>query len=216
MRRERRLIIALDVRTRAEALRIASETAGLCDAFKVNYPLVLPAGLGVVDELATHGPVLCDLKVADIPVTNQRIVEEVFRHEAAGVIVHGFPGEDSLRACVEAATGDVFVVAFMSHPGAAQFFAPASDALAHLTREAGASGIIVGATRPERIRELRDLVGDLLILSPGIGPQGGDPAEALRAGADHLIVGRRITQSPDPAQAARGVLEEIGAATEGL
>jgi orotidine-5'-phosphate decarboxylase len=209
MRKEKRLIIALDVLEAQRAVEIAEATASRCDAFKVNYPLVLSAGLGIVDTLGRFGDILCDFKVADIPATNRLIVEQAFNHGASGVIAHGFPGEDSLRACLEAAQGDVFVVTAMSHPGAERFVLPQARDLARLAVEVGATGIIAGATRPTVIRELRDLVGSLLILAPGVGAQGGSPVEALGHGADYVIVGRSITQSEDPARAADDVLGQI-------
>src|SRR3990172_5212341 len=170
MRRRSRLILALDVTEESKALRLAADTKDYVDAFKVNYPLVLARGLGIVDKLAKTGDVLCDFKVADIPNTNRLIVDQVFRHHAKGVIVHGFVGEDSVRACVDAARGgDVFVVAEMSHPGAERWNAPIADELARLAVTVGASGIIAPATRPERVQRLREIVGDKLILAPGVG-----------------------------------------------
>ncbi len=85
-----------------------------------------------------------------------------------------------------------------------------------MARDVGATGIVAGATRPELIRRLREVVGPLLILAPGIGPQGGDPRQALQHGADHLIVGRRITAARDPTKATNEVLEEIRHAGESL
>ncbi len=209
MKRDTRLIIALDVPEAERAVTIAKQTSSLCDAFKVNYPLVLSAGLKVVDRLATYGDVLCDFKVADIPEISRMIVQRTFEHSAAGVIVHGFPGEDALEACVDAAEGEVFVVALMSHPGAERFLMPVAEEVAAMAREKGAAGIVAGATRPPSIARLREIVGPLTILSPGIGPQGGDPQEAIRHGADYLIVGRRITGAVDPAKAAQQVLRDI-------
>lgn len=209
MRKEKRLIIALDVLEAERAVEIAEATASQCDAFKVNYPLVLATGLGIVDTLGRFGEVLCDFKVADIPATNRLIVEQVFDHGASGVIVHGFPGADSLRACVEVAQGEVFVVTAMSHPGAERFLLPQAQELARLAVEEKAAGIVVGATRPAMIRELRETIGSLRILAPGVGVQGGSPVEALRAGADYLIVGRTITQSENPSGAADQILSEI-------
>lgn len=212
MKRDTRLIVALDLREAGPAVALAKRLAPHCDAFKVNFPLVLGAGMEVVDLLADHGPVLCDFKVADIPYTNRLVVEEVFRHRATGVVVHGFPGEDSLRACLEAARGDVFVVAAMSHPGAVRFLLPRAEEVARMAVEEGAAGIVAGATRPELLGHLRKVVGDRLILSPGVGPQGGDPVEAIRQGADHLIVGRRIVTSEDPVKEACRLQRAIQAA----
>ena len=73
----------------------------------------------------------------------------------------------------------------------------------------GASGIIAPGTRTERIRELRKIVGNLLILTPGIGAQGGSASEAIKAGADFVIVGRAIYNASSPRNAAENIVEEI-------
>jgi len=212
MRPDTGLIAAIDVPDRARALQIAAAVRESVDAVKVNYPLILAAGMSAVKELAALRPVICDFKVADVPNTNRLITEQVFAAGASGLIVHGFPGEDSLKACLDASRGDIFVVAEMSHPGATRFNAAIADDLARLAVKSGAAGIIAPATRPERIKALRAIVGEKLILSPGAGAQGGSAAAAITAGADFVIVGRSIYEAPDPAQAARGIREEIGRA----
>ncbi len=119
-------------------------------------------------------------------------------------------GEDSVRAAVEAAPGkDVFVITEMSHPGGTQFTAPHAEEMARLAVRAGAAGIVAPATRPERVRTLRGIVGDRLILSPGVGAQGGKASDAIRAGADAVIVGRAIYEAADPASAATAIAREI-------
>ena len=213
MRRKTRLIVALDVPEESRALRLAADTRDYVDAVKVNYPLVLARGLGIVDKLAKISDVICDFKVADIPNTNRLIVEEVFRHHAKGIIVHGFVGDDAVKACVDAARGDVFVVAEMSHPGATQFNAAIADDLARLAVKVGAAGIVAPATRPERVRQLRAIVGDRIILSPGVGAQGGNPAEPIAAGADYIIVGRAIYDAANPRMEAEKITKEITRAT---
>ena len=70
-----------------------------------------------------------------------------------------------------------------------------------MAMETGADGIIAPATRPERVRALREKAGDLLIWSPGVGAQGGDPRE-IASIVNGIIVGRAITGAPDPAAQA--------------
>jgi len=201
------LVLSLDVTGRKEALRIAGACAPEIDAIKVGYPLALAAGLGIAGELAELGlPLIADFKVADIPNTNTLICEQVFAAGFSAVIAQGFPGPDSVAACVEAAHahgGECYVVAEMSHPGALTFFsAGVPERLCEIVAETGADGIIAPATRPERVRALRALIGKRKILSPGIGAQGGEPAEIAPL-VDGMIVGRSIYGAADPAAAAR-------------
>ncbi len=209
MKKRTRLILALDVTDRKEAIRVVSEVSESVDAVKIGYPAVLPLGMELVEEISRSADVICDFKVADIPNTNRLIVEEVFRRGASGVIVHGFVGADSVRACVDAAKGDVFVLTEMSHPGGKTFTQPVADEIARLAVSEGASGIIAPATRPERVRDLRKIVGPLLILCPGVGTQGGSASDTIAAGADYVIVGRSIYQADDPGPQAMRIVDEI-------
>lgn len=203
------MILALDVTSRDRAMSIVAATREHVDAVKVNWPLILAAGPEIITELSKVADVICDMKIADIPNTNRLIVEQAVARGASAVIAHGFAGEDSVKACVEAANGQVFVVTEMSHPGGRQFTAPVADRLAALAKDAGARGIVAPATRPERIAALRKIIGGLEIISPGVGVQGGKASDAVRAGADYVIVGRAIYEAPDPGAAAKAVADEV-------
>ena len=210
MREETRLIIALDETRRERALWVAGEVSEVVDAIKINWPLVLSTSSVIIEELSRFSDVLCEFKVADIPTTNRLIVEQAVERGASGVIVHGFTGSDSVRAAVEAAgDAEVFVVVEMSHPGGKEFTAEAAGRIARIAVESGATGVIAPATRPERIREIRAMVGDLKILAPGVGAQGGRASDAILMGADYVIVGRSIYQADDPRSVAEGIVEEI-------
>ena len=202
------LILALDVTEKRRALTIAHACAPHLDAIKVGYPLVLSCGLSIAQELAAEKlPLIADFKVADIPNTNQLICEQVFSAGFSAIICHGFAGMDSTKACVAAAHahgGACYVVAEMSHPGGNEFFSfGVAEQIASNAMIAGADGIIAPATRPDRVKVLRGIVGTKKILSPGIGAQGGD-ADAVASLVDGIIVGRSIYEAPDPAAAAKG------------
>ena len=119
------LLLALDVKGKSEAVRVANACTGEVDAIKIGYPLVLSTGLGIVKDLAKADiPIIADFKVADIPNTNSLICDEVFGAGCSGIITHAFCGHDSLAACVDSAHdhgGVCFVVCEMSHPGALEF-----------------------------------------------------------------------------------------------
>jgi len=211
MEKKNRIILALDVTSREEAMRVVSAVKDQVDAIKINWPLILAAGPDVIRDVSRIKDVICDLKIADIPNTNRLIVEQAMARGASAVIAHGFTGEDSVRACVDAAKGQVFVVTEMSHPGGKQFTAPVADKVAAIAKAVGARGIVAPATRPERISALRKIVGSLEIISPGVGAQGGKASDALKAGADYIIVGRAIYEARDPGAAAKLLAEEVRA-----
>ncbi|MCX6650094.1 MAG: orotidine-5'-phosphate decarboxylase [Methanomassiliicoccales archaeon] len=210
MRKGSRIILALDEVREERALWVADQVADLVDAIKINWPLVLSTSPETITRLSQKAPVICDFKVADIPNTASLIVSQAVKRGAEGVIVHGFTGSDSVKAAVQAADGrQIFVVTEMSHPGGAEFTAPAAESLARMAVECGASGIIAPATRPERVAALRKIVGDLLILSPGVGAQGGSASATISKGADYVIVGRSIYGAENPREAALQVAGEI-------
>ncbi|MFA4877309.1 MAG: orotidine-5'-phosphate decarboxylase [Methanoregula sp.] len=200
------LILALDATEKKRALAIAKACAPHVDAIKLGYPLILSSGLAIARDLEELDlPLIADFKVADIPNTNRLIAEQVFDAGFSSIICQGFTGRDSVQACVDVSAdygGACFVVAEMSHPGGAEFFhGGTAEKIARLAVECGADGIIAPATRPERIRELRKIVGSRKILSPGVGAQGGDAAAIVKV-VDGIIVGRAIYEAEDPAAAA--------------
>jgi orotidine-5'-phosphate decarboxylase len=200
------LILALDVTEKKKALALAHACASHIDAIKLGYPLVLSCGIAIAGEFeALDLPLIADFKVADIPNTDRLIAEQVFDAGFSSIICHGFTGKDAVQACVDVAAdygGACFVVAEMSHPGATAFFHDgAAEKIAGLAMECGADGIIAPATRPERVKVLRKIIGNRKILSPGVGAQGGDAA-AIAKIVDGIIVGRAIYDAEDPAAAA--------------
>jgi len=209
MKKKTRLILALDVTSRERALSLAWQLKDYFDAIKIGYPLILSAGLGIVKEISATLPVIADLKLADIPNTNQLICQAVLGAGAGGIIAQAFPGKDSLLACAKSAAehrADLFVVTEMSHPGAELFMTPLAERMARLAVEADAAGVVAPATRPERIKLIRSIIGERIIISPGIGAQGGSAGAAMQAGADYLIVGRSIYAAEDPVASAKKLL----------
>jgi len=203
------LVLALDVTDKRGAIAIARACAPYLDAIKIGYPLVLNAGLGIARDLGRLGlPLIADFKVADIPNTNHLIADQVFAAGFSALICHAFTGRDAVQACVDSAhnnRGECYVVAEMSHPGATEFFhGGIAERLAQVALVCGADGIIAPATRPERIKKMRAVVGKKKIYAPGVGVQGGD-LQAIAGIVDGIIVGRAIYESENPALAAEDV-----------
>lgn len=210
MKKDTRLVLALDETDGKRALEIADSVSGVVDAIKINWPLVLSAGPDMINKLSETGDVICDFKVADIPNTVRLIVENCVSRGASAVIVHAFTGEDSLLAAKEAAKdAEIFAVTEMSHPGGKTFTAKHGEEMAELGMKCDISGFIAPATRPDRIAAIRSVTGNKTILSPGVGAQGGSAASAIEAGADYVIVGRAIYESDDPRKSAESFANQI-------
>ncbi len=208
MERRTGVILALDVEDRERALEVVEAAAAHIDAVKVGYPLVLHTGLDIIDQLKRFGkPIIADFKVADIPPVSSAICRAAVEKGADYVIVQGFLGEDVIEACSKVAR--IFVVTEMSHPGATRFMAPAAEGMAEMAKK-HAFGIVAPATRPERIRALREVVGEeMTIISPGVATQGGVPGDAIKAGADFEIIGRGIYGADEPGEAASALAEKV-------
>jgi orotidine-5'-phosphate decarboxylase len=210
MRKDTRIILALDETDRAKALKVVNDVKGHIDAVKINWPLILSAGPEMITELSKMTDVVCDLKVADIPNTVRLIVEGAVARGASAVIVHAFTGEDSLQAAVDAAgKAEIYAVTEMSHPGGMAFTAKHAEEMAAIGVRCGGAGFIAPATRPERIADIRKIIGTKKILSPGVGAQGGSASSAITAGADYVIVGRAVYGAQDPKKAAAAIETEI-------
>ncbi|MEM2104771.1 MAG: orotidine 5'-phosphate decarboxylase [Candidatus Bathyarchaeia archaeon] len=194
-------------------------------AVKINYHLILP--LGIFDGLQrflskVHDRgllAIADAKVNDIGDTNRVIAEYFFEAGFDALIANPFVGwEEGLKPLFDVAAEQgkgVILLVYMSHRGAVEGYG--QTVLDAETRRKtlqyrlfalkalkwGADGVVVGATYPEKVREVYKLSGGKIpIYSPGIGLQGGVVESALRAGSRFLIVGRAITLAENPSESA--------------
>ena len=228
-----RLIIALDVPTAAAARQIVAAVGETASFYKVGKQLFTAEGPSVVRELVASGrKVFLDLKYHDIPNT---VAEAVRAASGLGVSllnVHASGGSKMLRAAAEAAAQSetkpkVLAVTVLTSLSDAdlQEIGVAGRAmdqvlrLAQLARANGCMGVVASAREAKEIR--REIGEGFLIVTPGVRPAGADlndqtrhvtPAEAIAAGATHIVVGRPIIAAADPAKAARSVIEEMESA----
>ncbi len=207
--RESGIMLALDVPDRDTAFRLLDRIAGEIDVIKFNYPLVLREGMEIITRIREtyRKPILADFKIADVPVTNNRIIDLCREAGADGVMVQGFIGIDAIQSAIEAAGNlKIFVVTQLTNPGGLDFTGRFTEDFARLARMLGAAGVQAPGNRPEVVRKIREIVGgEMMIACCGIGVQGGKFGEAIAAGGDFEIIGRAIYRSDDPLQAVREI-----------
>lgn len=201
------LILALDTATADEGFKVLDACSDVVDCVKLNYPLILREGLKFAKQIKQrYGiPVFADLKIADVPHTNEGIIKRCIENECNAVMVHGIVGPDGLESALKAADGmlDIVVQTEFTHPGGVIFTQPIADSLAELARKVGCQAVQSPGNRPQRIQKVREIIGpDMKIVCCGVGAQGGGFHEAIEAGGDFPIVGRAIYNSADPRAAA--------------
>lgn len=221
------LIVGLDVSTRARAEEIVSLLGDSVDFYKIGYQCFYGAdGLNLGKALLAAGKkVFFDLKLLDIDNTVEKGVAAIAETGATMLTVHAYP--KALRAAQKGAAGSpltilgVTVLTSMDdedvkEAGYARDAAGLVALRAQQAREIGIGGVVASAREAEMVRTI---VGkNMAVVTPGIRPAGAElgdqkramtPADALSAGASHLVVARPIIAAADPAAAAKAILAEM-------
>ena len=224
-----RLIVGLDVSTLAEAEKVVRDLDGVVSFYKIGYQLAFVGGLDFARDLASGGTkVFLDMKLLDIDNTVAKGVENIVKMGVSMLTLHAYP--KAMRAAVEAAKGSelcllgVTVLTSMDEQDlidAGYEYDPHTLVLrrAEQALAAGMGGVVCSADEAAAVRKM---VGpDMAVVTPGIRPAGAEradqkrvmtPADAIRAGASHLVVARPIVKAPDRRAAAQAILAEMGAA----
>ncbi|MBX3245334.1 MAG: orotidine-5'-phosphate decarboxylase [Acidobacteria bacterium] len=226
-----KLIVALDVPTASEARSVASELDGNVGAFKIGLQLFTAAGPDLVREFVGSGKrVFLDLKFHDIPNTVAMASVEAVKMGVWMFNVHTSGGSDMMARAVEAAKeyADsnglskplMIGVTVLTSSGTAGSADEKAVELAKSAEKAGMDGVVASAHEAAMIRKNAESA-DFVIVTPGVRPFGATnddqarvmtPEAAIRAGADHIVVGRPILNSKDRAAAALAIIDEIAAA----
>ena len=214
----------------SRSIKILKETYSHLCAVKINRQIVLPLGLfngvqkilGITKDLEL--PTIMDCKINDVGHTNRIIAEYYYKAGFDAVTANPFVGwAQGLQPVFEVANEmrrGVILLVYMSHQAAGEGYGqtiqnPRTEqltsqylAFAEKALSWDADGAVVGATYPEKIREIHEILREKIpIYSPGVGVQGGDVKTTIEAGARFLIVGRTITLSENPAETAKHIKE---------
>jgi len=225
------IIVALDLPTADEALQLVDRLGDSAGFYKIGAPLFTRVGPAIVEELTGRGKkVFLDLKYHDIPNTVARAVEAATALGISLLTVHTSGGSAMLRAAREAvgqAGGPrILGVTLLTSFNAADVEEVWNKELRSLREEvarlagvaadAGLDGVVASAIEAESLK--RRFGPDFLVVTPGIRPAGhqaGDqariatPADAVRAGADYLVVGRPVLTADDPIALMEEMNEQI-------
>ena len=224
-----RLIVALDLPSVADALSMVARLGDSIAFYKIGLELACSGGFELAERLLAAGKhIFLDLKFHDIPNTVERATAQVARLGVDLLTVHAYP--QTMAAARRGAEGSplrllaVTVLTSCNDADLAEagYAYGAADLVARRSAQAVAAGISGLVLSPEEVAAVRQAVGpEILLVTPGIRPAGvaaGDQkrvmtaADAIRVGADLLVVGRPITQASDPKGAAEALVEEIAAA----
>ena len=224
-----RLIVALDVPNALDGLALAEKLGDAVSFYKIGLGMLTGGGLALANELkAEHGKrIFLDMKFFDIGATVEAAVRGIAQYDLDFLTVQGDP--HVVRAAKEGAAGKdlkILAVTVLTSLDRADLDAalikPGDITEIVLERaarafEAGADGVIASPHEAALIRALPEAAGRLIV-TPGVRPAGADkgdqkrimtPGEAIRQGADHIVVGRPVWRAPDPAAAARAILAEL-------
>jgi orotidine-5'-phosphate decarboxylase len=227
---ERRIIVALDYSEVEAARRFVAKIRPEFCRLKVGKELFVTAGPAFVRELVAQGyDVFLDLKFHDIPNTVAQACKAAARLGVWMMNVHASGGPRMLSAARESLEGMqqrplLIAVTVLTSMGADELEAVGVEAkteqqvlrLGRLTRAAGLDGVVCSALEAPILRQA--LGADFYLVTPGIRPAGSEagdqsriltPAQAIRAGADYLVIGRPITQAADPLAALESITREI-------
>jgi orotidine-5'-phosphate decarboxylase len=227
-----RVIIALDVPSIVEAENLVARLGEAGTFYKIGMELAYIGGITFGERLIASGKkVFFDLKLHDIPNTVERATAQIAGTGATFMTVHAYT--QTLAAAALGAAGSklgilgVSILTSMSDDDAARAgyglgIADLVRRRARQAQECHATGLVCS---PLEIAAVRETVGQSLkIVTPGVRPTGSEkgdqkrvmtPGDAIRAGADHLVVGRPITQAADPVAAAEAIIAEVVEALKG-
>ncbi len=236
------LIVALDFDSLPSALKFAKQIADLVGMFKIGNQLFTAAGPAAVKEIAELGPgIFLDLKFHDIPNTVAGAVLSAAAMTGVQLVnVHASGGSAMLRAAVAAVSAGVPMGADRTRLLAVTILTSMDEKtmrevgisgppksrvvkLAQLAKKAGVDGVVASVQEAKAIRKACGR--EFLIVTPGVRPEDktgekqkddqartATPTEAIRAGADFIVVGRPIIAASDPRAATQAIVDEVAAA----
>ena len=213
---ESRIVVAIDPGAGVSLDRWVSLASSLCGSvagFKVGLPFMFSYGVNGLKALRSSCSdlLIADFKLADIDHVMVLTASHVVGH-VDGIIAHAFiglrGGLDGLKEYLDGLGVKLILVVSMSHAGSVDVFDANIDRLLWVADRLRPWGLVAPATRPDVISYARERAPWAKILAPGVGVQGARPGDGIRAGADYEIIGRLVTEAPDPVEVVKWVNEE--------
>ncbi len=225
-RRSEKIIVALDVSTADEALRLAEELRSYVSFFKIGFQLFTAAGPAIVRDLATLDcRIFLDLKLHDIPNTVAGAVKSISGLGVQMATIHLAGGRSMIEAAVAASSKDLLLLGVtvltsvddetLREIGIGGSAGEQVNRMAALGTDCGLKGFVAS---PREVAELRTRYGGATLVIPGIRPvsvSASDqkrvmtPSEAIAAGADYIVIGRAITAQAQPGVALQAIIAEM-------
>jgi len=223
----KRIIFALDVPSSEKGVELAKKLSGSVGYLKIGLELFVKCGPQIISEISNYAPIFLDLKLHDIPATIKGAIQSLPKENVQMLTIHASNSKEALMEAVKSSNGIKIIAVTvltsisqndLEEEGYKKSLAELAVARAVKAKNCGCHGVVCSVFEAKEIR--KECGNDFLIITPGIRPSWegvskhdqkrvATPAEAIKAGADFVVIGRAIRDADDPQKAAMMIAKEI-------
>ena len=208
----KRIILAIDFLDLQDALHIIDDCLKYLSAIKIGNLFLYQNTYASIDIIKKQFdiPVICDFKLMDIPIIAKAVIRLGVENGMDGAMIWGLSGKQTIKECIKYYKDTMIIVVTEFTHTSEIIDHKISNRLCLMAKELGAYGIQAPATKANRIKELKEIVkNDMIIISCGVGVQGAQYGSAIKYGADFEIIGRAICDSHKPALEAEKAYKAV-------